>query len=158
LGLKKACLLAIRVRGRANVPDEVEDTLRMLNLIRVNHATLVPNTPSYVGMLRKAKDWVTWGEVSKEIVAMLLRRKAELAGGRKLNDKLVRKLGYGSVNELAEKLYRAEVTLNKTALKPVFRLHPPTGGYERSVLKAYGAGGELGYRGRTIDELVSRMM
>ncbi|GIR34454.1 MAG: hypothetical protein CM15mP48_1380 [Candidatus Poseidoniales archaeon] len=34
----------------------------MLNLTKVNHATIIPERPTYTGMLQKAKDFVTWGK------------------------------------------------------------------------------------------------
>jgi len=43
-------------------------------------------------------------------------------------------------------------------VKPVFRLHPPRGGFKGSIRKPYGAGGELGYRGAAINELIRRML
>ena len=42
-------------------------------------------------------------------------------------------------------------------LKPLFRLRAPKGGW-RSTKKPFTLGGALGYRGRSINELVRRMM
>ncbi|MEM2203989.1 MAG: 50S ribosomal protein L30, partial [Sulfolobales archaeon] len=43
-------------------------------------------------------------------------------------------------------------------VKPVFRLHPPSGGFKGSIKKPYGNGGELGYRGQDINDLIRRMI
>ena len=43
-------------------------------------------------------------------------------------------------------------------LSPVFRLHPPRGGFKGSTKKPYSDGGELGYRGPAINELIRRMI
>ena len=40
--------------------------MSMLNLTKVNHATIIPDEPTYAGMLQKAKDFVTLGEVDAE--------------------------------------------------------------------------------------------
>ena len=36
----------VQVRGEVNMNGDIRDTLDMLNLGRVNHATLVPEEPS----------------------------------------------------------------------------------------------------------------
>ena len=61
----RKCLAVVRIRGTVNVRKEVEDTLRMLNLQSNCHATLIDDRPSYLGMLRKVQNYVTWGEDSK---------------------------------------------------------------------------------------------
>jgi large subunit ribosomal protein L30 len=37
-------------------------------------------------------------------------------------------------------------------------LHPPTKGFKGKIKKSYSAGGELGYRGEKINELIKRMV
>ena len=56
-------IAAIRVRGRTGIKKDIADTLDMLRLTRINHAVLIEENPSYKGMLQKAKDYITWGEV-----------------------------------------------------------------------------------------------
>ncbi len=51
--------LVIRVRSDRGVTKKIRDTMAMLNLTRVNHAVLIPQTASYEGMLQKVKDYVT---------------------------------------------------------------------------------------------------
>ncbi|MCK5867836.1 MAG: uL30 family ribosomal protein, partial [Candidatus Thalassarchaeum sp.] len=46
--------LVIRVRSDRGVKPKIRDTMSMLNLTRVNHAVLIPDTPAYAGMLQKA--------------------------------------------------------------------------------------------------------
>ena len=42
-------------------------------------------------------------------------------------------------------------------IKPVFRLHPPKGGFEKKIKKPY-PDGELGYRGEEINQLIDKMI
>ena len=49
----------IRIRGRTGIRKNIADTLDMLNLTRISHAVVIPDTPSYKGMLQKAKDYIT---------------------------------------------------------------------------------------------------
>jgi len=152
------CLAVVRIRGTVNVRKDVEDTLRMLNLERNCHATLIDDRPSFMGMLRKTQNVVTWGEVSKETIALLLRKRGRIVGNRKLTDEYVKKIGYDSIDALAEAIYNLKVKLKDLpGVKPVFRLHPPRKGYKGTVKKSFSMGGETGYRGEAINDLIRRM-
>ncbi len=151
-------LAVVRVRGRVGVNSRIEDTLRMLRLTRVNHCVIVDDRPTYMGMLQKVKDYVTWGEVGAREVALLLRERGELEGGTRLTDAYVREnTPYSSIDEFAEAFveFRAELA-DIPALKRVFRLHPPRKGY-RKIKRSFAEGGALGYRGERISELLRRM-
>ncbi|HIP66323.1 MAG TPA: 50S ribosomal protein L30 [Pyrodictium sp.] len=158
----------IRLRGRVGVPPDIRYTLSLLRLHRKFHCVLYPSTlPGIWGMLHKVKDWVTWGEINRETLIELLRRRGRIPGNKPLTEEYLReKLGISSFEELADKLLRGEIMLHKLKdkrthtwiIKPVFRLHPPRGGFRGSIKKPYGAGGELGYRGEAINELIKRML
>ena len=153
------CLAVVRIRGAVNVRKEVEDTLRMLNLQRNCHATLIDDRPSFLGMLRKAQSFITWGEASKETIALLLKKRGRIVGNKKLTDEYAKKIGYDSLDALAEAIYNLKVGLKDLpGVKPVFRLHPPRKGFRGTVKKSYSAGGEAGYRGEAINDLIRRMV
>lgn len=153
------CLAVVRVRGTVNVRKDIEDTLKMLNLTRNCHATLIDDRPSYLGMLQKVQNQVTWGEVSKEVIAMLLKKRGRLIGNRKITDEYAQKLGFQSLDDLADAIYGLRVEFNKIpGIKPVFRLKPPSGGYEGSVKKSWVSGGVTGYRGEAINDLLKKMI
>jgi large subunit ribosomal protein L30 len=153
------CLAVVRIRGTVNVRRDVEDTLRMLNLLRNCHATLVDDRPSYLGMLRRAQSILTWGEASKETIALLLRERGRLVGNKKLTDEYVKNLGFDSLDALAEAIYDLKVGLKDLpGVKPVFRLHPPRKGFKGSIKKSYSGRGEAGYRGEAINDLIRRMI
>jgi large subunit ribosomal protein L30 len=108
-------------------------------------------------MLRKAKDYITWGEVRPEVVEHLLRKRGRLQGNRRLTEEAVRAHGFSSVKELAEMICAGRVGAPfLPGLKRVFRLNPPRGGY-RSTKRPFKDSGDLGYRGEQINELVMRM-
>ncbi|MCS7386276.1 MAG: 50S ribosomal protein L30 [archaeon GB-1867-005] len=152
-------LAVIRIRGRIGVRGEAQDTLKMLRLHRKNHAVIIDDRPSYLGMLKKVADYVTWGEINSETLALLLKRRGELKGGKKLTEKYIKeKLGLNSIEDLAHAIFEGKISLKDIPdLKPVFRLHPPSGGFKGSTKKHYKAGGELGYRGTAINELIRKM-
>lgn len=155
---QRRCLAVVRVRGRSDVFREVTETMELLHLHRNCHATLVDDRPAYVGMLRKAQNCLTWGEVSKENVALLLKKRGRLVGNKRLTDEYLKDMGYKSLDELAEAIYEAKVEFNKLPrIKPVFRLHPPSKGFKGKVKKSYTTGGVTGYRGENINNLIKRM-
>ena len=156
--MQKNSLLVIRIRGTLNVSKREEDTLRMLRVDRNNFATIIDDRPDYLGMLQKAKDWITWGEPSVETVKEMLIKRGKAPGNKKLTEEYIKKLGFESFDNLAEKLVRCELNINQIeGIKPFFRLHPPKKGFKKSIKRPYKSKGELGYRGYTINELAIRM-
>lgn len=156
--MERRCLLAIRIRGGVNAPVRIEDTLRMLRMERNNTATFLDDRPEYLGMLQKAKDWITWGEPTLETIRLLLEKRGEVPGGGRIDAEMLKTLGYDDLDALAAALHACQVEFNKLdGVKPFFRLHPPSKGFKRTVKRPYRAGGELGYRGDAINELARRM-
>ncbi|MBN1110012.1 MAG: 50S ribosomal protein L30 [Methanomassiliicoccales archaeon] len=149
----------VRVRGHSGVRVEVEDTMHMLHLTRANHCVVLPETEEIKGMLQKAKDHITWGEVSEETLARMIKFRGRLVGDRPIDDDVVKEsTAFGSIMAFAKGISKGEAKyVDMKDVKPLFRLSPPKKGYE-GVKRAYGAGGALGYRGKEINELISRMM
>jgi len=156
---QRKCLAVVRVRGVSDVFHEIKQTMELLHLHRNCHATLVDNRPAYLGMLKKAQNYLTWGEISKENIALLLKKWGRLVGNKRLTDEYAKEIGYKSLDELAEAIYKTEVEFNKLPrIKPVFRLHPPSKGYKGKVKRSYTTGGVTGYRGEDINNLIKRMI
>ncbi len=155
----------IRIRGRVDVPPDIEHTLKLLRLHKKFHMVIYPSTlPGIKGMLQKVKDWVTWGEIDYDTLVEVLRKRGRLVGNKPLTDDIVdkylEKQGIkGGIPALAKALIEGKVMLHKLEfIKPVFRLHPPRGGFKKSTKRPYGDGGELGYRGKAINDLIKRML
>jgi len=150
----------IRLRGRVSKRYDVKETLKLLRLHRKNHLVLLPNTPSYIGMLKKVKDVVTWGEVNEETLTLLFEKRGRLIGNKKITKKYLKEtFKANDFKSFIKKLISGKVKLQELGqIKPVFRLHPPKGGFKRSVKKPYNDGGELGYRGLEINDLIKRMV
>lgn len=119
----------IRIRGITGVKEPIARTLGMLNLHKVNFCTIVDDNPSNKGMIFKAKDYITWGEVDDATLKELLTKRGE-PNPRKPDH-----------------------------TKPFFRLNPPKKGYGRNGVKhTFKEGGGLGYRGQKINDLLKRMI
>ena len=149
----------VQLRGEVNQSEAVSDTLAMLNLGRVNHATFVPETDAYTGMVTKVNDWVAHGEPSLETVEVLLTRRANPADGdSEIDDEWVAEnTDYEDVSTLAEAIVEEETTLQEAGLAPTLRLHPPRGGHD-GVKHPTKEGGQLGkHTTEEIDSLLEAM-
>jgi len=147
----------VRVRGTTGVKRDIADTLDMLRLNRINHGVLVEENPSFEGMLQKAKDYVTWGEITSGTLSEIISKRGEFVGGARITDELLaEKTDYSSIDDLAAALIDGDIKATDIDMKPVFRLHPPRKGYE-GIRFSIKEGGSLGYRGESIEDLVKKM-
>lgn len=151
-------LAAVLVRGTINTHPDVRKTLEYLRLGRKNACVVVDDTPMNRGMLNKVKDYVTYGEIDEEFFKKILDSRGEKVGKKKVSeDKNL------DTANIAKEYFQGSVKLkefdSKFGIKPFFRLHPPENGFERKGIKSpYGKGGVLGYRGESIQDLISRML
>lgn len=136
----------VRVRGTTGVMVGISKTLDMLRLRNKNYCVIRDKNPQILGMLKKVKDYATWGEISDETIKLLFKDRGEEYKGRVEDSK--KKIKYNTFVEYEKKKY-----------KPMFRLNPPRKGYGRKGVKvAFAASGALGYRGEKMDDLIRRMM
>jgi large subunit ribosomal protein L30 len=156
---KRKCFAVVKIRGTIRAQREARETLEMLRLAKTNNAVLIDNRPSYMGMLYRVQNYVTWGEASKETVALMLKKRGRFAGGKKLTDEAVKKLGYKSIDNLADAITSCNVEFQKLPnVQIVFKLRPPSKGFKGKTKKSFSAGGEAGYRGEKIHDLIRRMV
>lgn len=150
----------IRIRGAHGMNRKIMNTLHLLNLPKVNNATIVRTTPSIRGMIQKVKDYIAFGPVSEDSVFELLKKRALLKGQKPLTDDHVRfATVYESVRDLSKAICEGKIRLKEVEdLKPMFRLHPPRGGFPGSVKKAFHSGGALGNVGDKINLYLKKMI
>jgi large subunit ribosomal protein L30 len=111
------------------------------------------------GMLKRVQSYVTWGEISKETLGELLTKRGRLAGDKKLTEEYAQKVGAKSIIDLAGSIAECKVGFAKLPeIQPIFKLHPPRKGFKGTTKKNFRAGGEAGYRGEAINELIKRMI
>jgi large subunit ribosomal protein L30 len=149
----------IRVRGRVHTSKEIKDTLKMLRLNQVNHCVIIPKTKPYQGMLQKAKDYITWGEINADTLAKLIVTKGRLTGDEKISDSYIKSnTKYTSIISFSKGVLENEIKYSDLKkVKALFRLAPPRKGYE-GIKNPYSVGGALGYRGEAINDLINRML
>ena len=149
----------IRVRGQPDVNVDIRRTMELMNLTRVNHCVIVPENDVTKGMLQKAKDYITWGEVSEGTLTDMIRIRGRLAGDIAITDEYLNaNTEFGTVADMAKAMISSDYKMKDVeGAKAVFRLHPPAKGYE-GIKRSYRNGGALGYRGEAINELIARML
>lgn len=147
----------VQLRGEVDMTAGQRDTLDMLNLGRVNHAALVPETDTYDGMVTKIHDFVAFGEPSAETLALVLEKRLTALDSSEPVDEeyLADKTEFDDYESLAEALLDEETSLREQGLSPTLRLHPPRGGH-KGIKHPNKTGGELGHH-EDIDELLEAM-
>lgn len=122
-------LAIVRVRGMIGLRKEIKDTFKMLNLNKKNHCIILENNPSNLGMIKKVKDFVTWGVIDEETLKLVESKRKE-------------------INKKGEKVKQKFISLN-----------PPKKGYGRKGIKApFNISGALGNRKEKINDLLKRMI
>jgi len=126
---KAGKLAVVMIRGLVGIKFDIKKTLEMLRLRKKNVCVVIDDTPSNRGMLIKAKDYITWGEIDDATYKSLLEKRG------KKDPKDPKKM------------------------KPFFNLSPPRKGFERKgVKKPFSVGGALGNRKEKINDLIMRMI
>ena len=139
-------IAVVRIRGRTMVRTTVVDAMNMLRLYKNNFCVVLPNTPTYIGMLKQAKDYITWGEIDEETFKLLVEKRGEEFHGRESDSKGLIK-------------YNDYFVVNNKKIKKYFRLNAPRKGFERKGIKrSFQRGGALGYRGAAINDLIKKMI
>ena len=90
MSTEEKVVLAIRVRGQVPVRPQIKHTLNKLSLVRLYHGRVMKLTSSLQGMVIKAKDYITWGELDGEILTQLLTKRGRLPGNGRLTDEYVK--------------------------------------------------------------------
>ncbi len=135
----------VLVRGMVNMNDGIKKTLALLNLTRKNNCVVITDNPVNMGMVKKVKDYVTWGSVSEETFKELVNKRGKEKTTRLTDSK--KKYSYNALE------------INGKKYSPTFPLNPPKKGFGRKGIKvAFKVGGALGDRGEKINDLIKRMI
>ena len=148
----------IRLKGSVNTKPQIKDTLKMLRLNQINHAVVIEENPAYAGMIQVIKDYVAFGKINADTLALMMENRGRLEGGDSLTDEYVAKnSSYPNIRAFAAAVVDGKAKLNDMpGLKPVFRMHPPRKGHA-GLKRTFQQGGALGNYGEEISELVEKM-
>jgi large subunit ribosomal protein L30 len=67
----------IRLKGRVGVNVRVKTALQMFKLDHNNQCLILEEGPNTLGMLRKAKDYITWGPINDETLKTLVEKRGK---------------------------------------------------------------------------------
>ena len=149
----------VRIRSSVHVTGDIRETMELMHLNRANHCALLWDSPQNKGMLNKAKDFVTWGEVDAVTLAKVIKARGQLSGRKPITDEYVKANSkFKDIADFAQQISAGKARLKDLKdAKPLIRLHPPVKGYE-GIKRSYRNGGALGYRGKDINALLLRML
>lgn len=149
--------LVVRIKGTVNIPHWAKTTLDGLNLDKRYRATVVPDSPESLGMLRRVKDIVAWTKADASIVKDLLEKRGRKTGYKPLTSSDLPK-EYKSIDDLASAIADNKISISKLeGIKPWFALNPPRGGFKRKTKTQYAQAGVLG-EDEGLVEIVKRML
>ncbi len=150
--IKGGMLAAVRIRSAVNAGPHVLVTMELLGLHRKHACSVLPDNPVTKGMYERVKDYVAYGNIDIPTFTKMLESRGKLEGDAPLDPK---KLGFSSAEDVAKSI--AENGKKPEGLKRIFRLHPPTKGFRKSIKRHYPKGA-LGDWGPKINELLVRMI
>jgi large subunit ribosomal protein L30 len=149
--------LVVRIKGTVNIPEWARKTLEGLNLDRRFRATVVPETPEYLGMLRKVKDVVAWTRADPGTIKELLEKRGRKTGYKPLTKEDLPK-EFKSLDDLAGAIATDKIAMSRIdGIKPWFALGPPKGGFKRKTKTQYAQKGVLG-NDNDLVQIVKRML
>ena len=149
--------VVLRIKGTVNVPHWARYTLDNLSLYKKFWATILPETPESIGMLRKIKDFVAWSHVDASFVKELLEKRGKTIGSKPLK-LLPDSAPYNDIDEIAADLAKDKIRLSSLQMvKPWFALNPPRGGFKRKTKTQYHQKGVLG-EDKELVEIIKRMI
>lgn len=140
----------IRLKGQFSLSPNVESTFASLRLDRLYACTVVEDSDSEKGMVQSCKDFVSFGPVEKESIALLLAKRGKTTEGRRLST--------AKKPEEIKKILDEFLVGKKLAslgVSSVFYLAPPRGGFQGSRMspKPFGPLG----KNERIAELIKKM-
>ena len=138
----------IRIAGMVKVRRDVAETLDRLRLRRKYVCVVVDaNNKNIVGMLKRVKQYIAFGEIDSKILEKLIKERAESEEGRKHKIEI-------NAGEVAKGLMAGK-KLADFKLKGFFRLHPPRKGIDSKLQYPKGV---LGDNKKDINKLIERML
>ncbi|MBS3073505.1 50S ribosomal protein L30 [Candidatus Pacearchaeota archaeon] len=143
-------IILLRIRGMVDVRREIKKTLDMLKLRKKFVAVIVNDTKEMKGMIDRAKDYLAYQQLDEKTLILLLTKRAKLIGNKdaKIDEK--------TISEFAKKFLDNKAELEDLKIKTFFSLHPPRGGFKKSIKYAYPKG-VLG-NNKDLNKLIERML
>ena len=134
----------IRIRGRVGINKDINETLNRLRLRKKYSCVIIKPKKEQLGMIKKIRDFVAFGEISDEIFKKLIETRSQIIDKSKKID----------VKKIIEEIKKGK-KYQELNLKPFFRLHSPRKGINA---KLHFPKGVLGNNKDKINKLLERML
>ena len=72
-------IAVILIRGIIKVSGDKKETLKRLGLLKINNMVILSDKKETLGMIKKVKDYVTWGIIDEATLAMLKSKRKPIA-------------------------------------------------------------------------------
>ncbi len=139
-------IAVIRIKGKVKIRQEIEETLSRLRLRKKFVCILIDERDKVkLGMLKKVKDYVAFGEIDKGTLTRLIEKRAKREDKKQIKEP----------EKIVEELLKGK-SMKELGLKPFFRLSPPRGGLKSS--KKHFPRGVLGNHKKEISKLIEKML
>ncbi|MBS3070727.1 uL30 family ribosomal protein [Candidatus Pacearchaeota archaeon] len=134
----------IRISGQVGLKKEIVETLNRLRLKRKYSCVVLNPSEKNLGMIKKVRDFVAFGELSDVDFENLIKARGQpIEKSKKIDAK-----------DAVEKIKKGK-KYEELNLKPFFRLHPPRKGINS---KLHFPKGVLGNHKEKINDLLKRML
>lgn len=137
-------IIAIRISGLVEIPNNVQETLFRMRLRRKYTAVLLKEGEENKKLLQSVRNFIAFGPIDKETLVQLIEKRGQVIGNKKID-----------AQKIAEQLDKKP--LDELGIKPFFRLHPPRGGISTKLHFPIKKG-VLGDNKESINKLVRRML
>ena len=136
-------IVVIRIAGQVKVIGDVKNTLERLRLRKKYSCVLLKPTKDILGMIKKIRYHVAFGNIDKKILIELIKARGKTLDKSEVN-----------AEKIAEELISGN-KLQDLGLKPFFTLHPPRKGIKSKLQYPKGV---LGDNKADINKLIERML
>lgn len=135
-------IVVIRISGLVEMPTDAQETLFRMHLRKKYSAVLLKENQETANFLQNIRNFVAFGKIEPKVLEELISKRAKSLDNKKIDAK--------RVAEIIEK-----EGIEKSGIKPFFRLHPPRKGIDS---KTHFPKGVLGDNKEKINDLIRRML
>lgn len=138
----------IRISGFVKIRGNVQETLYRMRLRRKYTLVLLPATKETKHLLDSVRNFVAYGDIDSDTLALLLQKRGQPLDGKPLK----KDFDFATAAAQLDKK-----SLEELEFKPFFRLHPPRGGIDARL--HFGVKkGVLGENKEKVNGLIRRML
>lgn len=145
-------IVVIRIAKKADLNKKIEETLDKLKLRAKYTCVLLPEKRELMGMVKKVNNFIAYGNIKDDLIKRLIEERGRISGDKKIPKEKLKEI----ISKI-EEIKSGKIKLRDFGIKEYFRLHPPIGGFKKSI-KLTVPKGVLGNHKEKINDLLERMI